>query len=86
MPGIPGDYIYDENGKIIGATGGKKAALTNRSRYGKKFYKRIGVLGGLKSRNCGFASKKIGADGLAGRERASICGKKGGSTPRKRKR
>ena len=31
--------------------GGKKAAVTNKKRYGKNFYKRIGALGGLKSTN-----------------------------------
>ena len=59
-------------------TGGKKASETNRSKYGQDFYQKIGARGGAKSRTGGFASNKVGADGLTGRERARIVGKKGG--------
>lgn len=49
--------------------GGKKAAETNKKRYGTKFYQRIGALGGLKSTGGGFA---------ASRDRAVEAGRKGG--------
>lgn len=58
--------------------GGFKAAETNTKKYGSDFYKRIGVLGGKRSRGGGFASNKIGPDGLTGVERAKIAGAKGG--------
>ena len=59
-------------------TGGRKAALTNKLRHGDNFYKRIGREGGQRSCNGGFASDKVGGDGLTGRERAKIVGAKGG--------
>lgn len=62
--------------------GGIKAAETNKKLYGDKFYQEIGAKGGKKSRNGGFGSQKVGADGLTGKERAAIAGKKGGSTKR----
>ena len=65
--------------------GGYKAADTIRERHGSDFYKRIGKAGGLKSRNGGFASEKIGDDGLTGSERARIVGAKGGSKSRRGK-
>lgn len=58
--------------------GGKRAANTNKTRYGDDYYEMIGAAGGKKSRGGGFASNKIGADGLTGRERAEIAGRKGG--------
>lgn len=58
--------------------GGKKTAETVKALYGKDYYARIGQRGGLIGRTGGFASRKIGADGLTGRERARIAGKKGG--------
>lgn len=60
------------------AIGGRKTAKINRKKYGKDFYKRIGALGGRHSTNGGFASDKVGKDGLTGRQRARIAGKKGG--------
>lgn len=54
--------------------GGKKAAITNKQRYGKKFYKRIGALGGKKSTGGGFA---------ANRELAREAGRRGGMAKRK---
>jgi len=59
--------------------GGVKASETNRTRHGADFYSRIGAIGGHKSKTGGFASQKVGTDGLTGRERARIAGKKGGS-------
>lgn len=64
--------------------GARKAALTNKQRYGHDFYKTIGEAGGKKSRG-GFALEVVGKDGLTGRERASIAGKKGGSKSRRTK-
>lgn len=43
----------------------------------------IGSLGGSQSNEGGFASKKIGKDGLTGRERASKYGAMGGRISRK---
>ena len=55
----------------MGATqeGGIKAAQTNKQRYGADFYKKIGALGGQKSRGGGFA---------ANLELAKEAGRKGG--------
>lgn len=49
--------------------GGKRAALTNKMRHGKDFYRRIGKKGGQNSHTGGFA---------ANRELAKIAGAKGG--------
>ena len=51
------------------ATGGKKAAETNKSKYGANFYKEIGAKGGAKGHTGGF---------YADRNRASWAGRKGG--------
>jgi hypothetical protein len=59
-------------------TGGTKTAETNKKKYGSDYYQRIGALGGIKSRGGGFASHKVGEDGLTGIERAKIAGSKGG--------
>ncbi len=58
--------------------GGKKTAKTNIKRHGKDYYANIGRKGGKKSRTGGFASNKIGRDGLTGAQRAKIAGAKGG--------
>lgn len=58
--------------------GGKKAAETNKKKQGADFYARIGRMGGKKSTTGGFASTKIGLDGLSGLQRAKIAGRKGG--------
>lgn len=69
--------------------GGRKASATNMAKYGADYYARIGAKGGSRSTTGGFASEKVGADGLTGLERARIAGKKGGSIskrgPAKRK-
>lgn len=49
--------------------GGLNAAETNKNRYGKGFYKRIGALGGLKSTGGGFRANP---------ELASLAGQLGG--------
>lgn len=63
--------------------GGKKAAITNKLKYGEGFYARIGAKGGRNGRTGGFASEVIGKDGLSGRERAKIAGAKGGAKSRR---
>lgn len=69
--------------------GGIKVAATNKAKYGDDFYAKIGSKGGSRGHTGGFASKKVGADGLTGFERARIAGKKGGTVskrgPAKRK-
>lgn len=65
-------------------SGGRKAAQTNIKQYGEDFYAKIGQIGGRKSKNCGFASDVVGKDGLTGKQRASIAGKKGGEKSRRR--
>lgn len=54
--------------------GGLKAANTNKEKHGKDFYKEIGRKGGKAGNTGGFASKKIGKDGLTGPERAKVWG------------
>jgi len=49
--------------------GGKQAAETNKKLYGTDFYKKIGAMGGQKSRNGGFAARP---------ELAREAGRKGG--------
>lgn len=56
--------------------GGIKAAQTNKNRYGTDFYKKIGAMGGAKSRGGGFAK--------ATPEQLREWGKKGGTKSRKR--
>lgn len=63
--------------------GGAKAAETNRLRHGDDFYKLIGSRGGKISKGGGFKSDRVGSDGLTGRERASLAGRKGGRRSRR---
>ena len=63
--------------------GGQQAARVNRERHGEDYYTKIGKLGGSKSRTGGFASLKVGKDGLTGPERARTVGIKGGSISRR---
>lgn len=58
--------------------GGLKASETNKRKHGADFYKHIGRLGGIIGTTGGFASDKVGKDGLTGRDRASIYGTIGG--------
>lgn len=58
--------------------GGKKAADTNKQRYGINYYQTIGAIGGSRGLGGGFASDAVGKDGLTGRQRARIAGIKGG--------
>ncbi len=59
--------------------GGRKAAATNKAKYGDGFYSSIGRKGGKRSSTGGFASLKVGKDGLTGAERAKLAGAKGGT-------
>jgi general stress protein YciG len=59
--------------------GGKRAAATNKKRYGENYYSRIGVKGGSSSNTGGFAyMKRMGMD-----EKIAEAGRKGGSISRK---
>jgi hypothetical protein len=59
--------------------GGKQAASTTKRLHGEDFYVRAGKKGGRsQSLSKGFASKKLGKDGLTGRQRAHIVGAIGG--------
>jgi len=66
--------------------GGKAAAERNKTKYGADFYARIGSLGGKVGRTGGFASDKVGIDGLTGRQRAAIAGSVGGRISRRTKK
>ena len=59
-------------------SGGLKTAATNKAKYGEDYYRKMGQKGGRVSSNGGFASMKVGADGLTGPERARIKGAIGG--------
>ena len=66
--------------------GGRKAAITNKKKYGKSFYSEIGKKGGKLGTTGGFASNKVGADGLTGRQRASTAGTVGSRKGRRGRR
>lgn len=57
--------------------GGRKAAATNKQRYGMNFYESIGKLGGSISRGGGFAKNP---------SLAREAGRKGGMASRRRKK
>ena len=59
------------------AAGGARAAATNKRKYGKDFYARIGSMGGKLGRTGGF---------YANRELARIAGAKGGRISRRTKK
>jgi general stress protein YciG len=56
--------------------GGRAAAATNKTKYGKDFYKRIGAKGGRLGTTGGF---------YANRELARVAGRKGGLKSRRGK-
>lgn len=64
----------------------RTTAITMRERYGDDYYSNIGRKGGQNGHTCGFASNKVGKDGLTGPERARIAGFKGGLKSRKGKK
>ena len=57
--------------------GGIKAAKTNIKKYGKDYYRNIAKKASHPGTG-GFASNKVGRDGLTGLQRAKIAGAKGG--------
>lgn len=61
-------------------SGGLKAAATIKAKYGDNFYSNLGKIGGSTPTSTpkGFASEKVGKDGLTGRQRARLVGKDGG--------
>lgn len=65
--------------------GGKRAAITNKKKYGEDFYRDIGAKGGKRGKTGGFASNLKGADGLTGRERARLAGTKAGQISKRRR-
>lgn len=65
--------------------GGEKAAATNKRLHGADFYAKMEAKGGRKGNTGGFASKKVGKDGLTGLERARVLGKKDGIKSRRGK-
>lgn len=65
--------------------GGVKAAKKNKELYGEGFYSSIGAKGGKVGKTGGFASEKVGADGLTGKQRASKAGQIGGRNSRRGK-
>ena len=67
-------------------SGGKKAAQKNITLHGKYFYREIGRKGGKRSTTGGFASQKVGKDGLTGAERAKLAGAKGGRISKRKPR
>ncbi len=60
--------------------GGKEAGKTNKKKYGKDFYAKIGALGGKASNTGGFAYSK--AHGL---DTHIEAGRRGGSISKRRK-
>lgn len=76
-----------EDSNISGTKeGGIAARDTNYKRHGRDFYRRLGALGGKARGEKGFASFVVGKDGLTGRERSRIAGRKGGQISRSGKR
>ncbi|MBC7581702.1 hypothetical protein H7097_02430 [Aeromicrobium sp.] len=57
--------------------GGKKAAATNKAKYGAEFYAKIGADGGKKGHTGGF---------FANRELARVAGARGGRISRRTKK
>jgi len=66
-------------------SGGQKTRDTNIKRHGADYYAKIGAVGGKKGTTGGFASNKVGADGLTGKERARVTGRKGGQLSKRTK-
>lgn len=66
--------------------GGRKAKEKNLKLYGADFYKRIGAKGGRNGTTGGFASWKVDKNGLTGKQRASIYGRKGGLISRRKRK
>lgn len=65
--------------------GGLKAAAKNTAND-PDYYTKIGRIGGQKGRTGGFASAKLGSDGMTGPDRASVYGTIGGRISRRTKK
>lgn len=67
--------------------GGKKAAQTNKARYGTEFYAKIGAVGGTRSSTGGFYSAVCeGCEWMSTPHRKAECaGAKGGTISRRGK-
>lgn len=64
--------------------GGKRAAETNKKKFGEDFYRNLGRKGGVARKEPGgFSSETVGRDGLTGSERAHIVGALGGRIGRR---
>ena len=72
------DITADEEEQIMAGTkaGGKKAAETNKEKYGDDFYRELGRKGGKNGHTGGFAANP---------ELAKIAGAKGGRISRRGK-
>ena len=64
--------------------GAAKAAATIKKKHGDDFYRNIGKAGGEAGNTGGFASKKVGRDGLTGQQRAKKAGAIGGTISRRK--
>lgn len=78
------DTMVRKYGKNWRVMLGKKSADTIKKRYGEDYYAQVGAIGGKGSSNGGFGSKKVGKDGLTGKERSVVAGVKGGRISRRR--
>jgi len=65
--------------------GAAKTALKLKEIYGDDYYKNIGQRGGKNGHTGGFASDKVGKDGLTGYERAKKVGQRGGKISKRGK-
>lgn len=63
----------------------RKPLKQSKRNGGSDFYREIGRKGGKNGHTGGFASDVIGRDGLTGKERARIAGKKGGTISKRKK-
>ena len=64
--------------------GAAKAAATIKKKHGEDFFRNIGKAGGQAGNTGGFASKKVGRDGLTGQQRAARVGAIGGAISRRK--
>lgn len=81
--------VRQRKGTPEGDLASKRFLETIKKKYGSKeamhkHFVEMGRIGGRLSRNGGFASKKVGKDGLTGKERASLAGQKGGAMSKRR--
>lgn len=63
---------------MSGTKAGARKATDKILSRDPEFFRKIGSIGGANGNTGGFASDKIGADGLSGKERAVVAGRIGG--------